>query len=116
MKPLDFVSKYAERFADEWFKIIRCILTISALQFVATRADDFFLKSMPILSIGVLWAYIFFGYSEKYFQTLKAPKDNSFRGKIIFAFISIVVCALLLMIAQKIAEIAFLLLQQSVQR
>lgn len=106
-KVLDFIAEYAELFGKEWFRIMEWLLVISALQTVAMLSKNKFIALLPIISICVLWTYVFFGYGQKYFYSLKPVTGRGNIKEIITrGLIATVIGSLLFIIADQIANIA----------
>jgi hypothetical protein len=77
MELLNWISKRSTIFGREWFRLMEWIIVIAALKAFSQKTEE----SIPILFLYISYAvfigYIFFGLSEKYFDSL----DNLPLGK-----------------------------------
>jgi formate hydrogenlyase subunit 3/multisubunit Na+/H+ antiporter MnhD subunit len=104
----DFISQYAERIGSEWFRLMEWLLIISALATAAKYSDNTIIKALPWLSVGFLWLYVFFSYSERFIKSLEPLQEKapSLKPILIRGLIAIIISMFLFTLANQFAQIA----------
>lgn len=106
---LDFISRHAERIGNEWFKLMEWMLIIATLSFASKFSENFLVKSLWLVSIVVLFIYVFFSYMEKYLNSIKPINTEKASWKEIAKALikSSVVFLIIVFIGNKIAQLAW---------
>ena len=108
-KAFDFISRHAETIGNEWFKLMEWVLIIATLSFASKFSDNFIVKGLWVLSIGILFVYCLFGYYERYLQSLKPiDREKATWKDIVKAVIKFTIVFLLIFyFSQTIAKVAW---------
>lgn len=96
MELINWIAKRSTVFGREWFRLMEWIIVIAALKAFSQKTEEFIPTILLYISYTVFIGYIFFGLSEKYFDTLdKLPlgkgwiKIATTAGVSLIAFIAI---------------------------
>jgi hypothetical protein len=111
---LDLLSKNSKKIAFEWFRIIEWLLIVGALSALQKYSQSTLLFSLTILSVIIIWVYVFFSCSEWFFESDTVSKTTSRFSFVANAIISTICCASFLTLANLIAAIAlsFVIIQK----
>ncbi len=85
------------------------MLIIATLSFASKFSENFLVKSLWLVSIVVLFIYVFFGYMEKYLNSIKPINTEKASWKEIAKALikSSVVFLIIVFIGNKIAQLAW---------
>jgi len=109
----DLIGKNADVIGKEWFRIMEWLLIISALQAAAMLSKNTMIKALPFISIAILWSYVYFGYSQKYFNTLIPHSPKTIKEIIIPGIIATAIGYIFFTVANIIGGIAISLVSSA---